>query len=679
MKIADYGKAITSYIESPTKAEKDKLKHQAGLLEEYLGNQLDYQKAVDEGFQGTEEEYRQYKSTSEEDRTFLADGTPPPKKPKQLSDLFERINRTVLAIRSNTIKPEFILPDLEELTQEYIKDGLISGEDARKFAIERKDYWEKWITENPKGTTPVFDFDNEGNAIEVDQEEIIKRINKAYGGRIRRAIGGGVIKGKDLGSREGFAAFVAAAPYLPAALNIARTGAMPLIRKGLEVAAGTGIGKRLSDTFLSKDEGDDKKEIIPSDDKNNLIQGDGPEEEPPKFDKIAEDFLIEQAVERLKTKEMDVTKRDDRTKLARDLDLAVTKSGMFEIREGDFLDKRIQTLKDKKVNFDGYYSVPEIANLLGTKSSSGIQSFIKDKEIPFVKKGLYKMVKLSDFLNTYQGTKERIDLAPPADINTLARSDFLSEIGGSFYQRFKDMRRPKFLPPEVKEIYEKYNLSEIEGGHPFPIEFFTKKFGKNNTLQKDRQFDWIYRNKDKLFSKNNLVFQSKEVNKLFRNSIKDLKKLYKELGPYVDKYEGKGAVTNQKDISKIEEINNDIIEIIAKSEFDAKKYIDESDNKVDLERFKTGGLHGALFNTDTGEVSLYTGVGEGAGFEAIGKEPTDVKLKLAGDYDDIINNIITDESDKKIFTDFISQKLLPKFQKGGPVYGKYAKQIAGLS
>ena len=525
----------------------------------------------------------------------------------------------------------------------------------------------------------MFDFDNEGNAIEVDQEEIIKRINKAYGGRIRRAIGGGVIKGKDLGSREGFAAFVAAAPYLPAALNIARTGAMPLIRKGLEVAAGTGIGKRLSDTFLSKDEGDDKKDIQKSDDKNNLIKGDGPEEEPPKFDKIAEDFLIEQAVERLKTKEMDVTKRDDRTKLARDLDLAVTKSGMFEIREGDFLDKRIQTLKDKKVNFDGYYSVPEIANLLGTKSSSGIQSFIKDKEIPFVKKGLYKMVKLSDFLNTYQGTKERIDLAPPADINTLARSDFLSEIGGSFYQRFKDMRRPKFLPPEVKEIYEKYNLSEIEGGHPFPIEFFTKKFGKNNTLQKDRQFDWIYRNKDKLFSKNNLVFQSKEVNKLFRNSIKDLKKLYKELGPYVDKYEGKGAVTNQKDISKIEEINNDIIEIIAKSEFDAKKYIDESDNKVDLERFKTGGLHGALFNTDTGEVSLYTGVGEGAGFEAIGKEPTDVKLKLAGDYDDIINNIITDESDKKIFTDFISQKLLPKFQKGGPVYGKYAKQIAGLS
>jgi len=171
MKIADYGKAITSYIESPTKKEKDLLKLRAESA----------------------------------NRTLLADGTPPPNKPKQLKDLYERINRAVLAVRSNTIQPEFIVPDLEELTQKYIADGLISGADARKFAIERKEYWDKWIMENPKGTTPVFDFDNEGNATEVDDEEIIKRINEADGGRVERAIGGGVIEGEDLGTREGFA------------------------------------------------------------------------------------------------------------------------------------------------------------------------------------------------------------------------------------------------------------------------------------------------------------------------------------------------------------------------------------------------------------------------------------------------------------------------------------------
>jgi hypothetical protein len=352
---------------------------------------------------------------------------------------------------------------------------------------------------------------------------------------------------------------------------------------------------------------------------------------------------------------------------------------MLEIRKGDFLKNRLQTLKDKNVNFDGYYSIPEIANLLGTKSSSGIGTYINDKNIPFVKKGLYKVVKLNDFLNVYQGTKERVDLAPPTELGTLARTDFLSEVGGGIYNRFKDMRRPKFLPPEVKEIYEKYNLGDIEGGHPFPIEFFTKKFGKGNTLQKDRQFDWIYRNKDKLFSKNNLVFQSKEVNKLFRNEIKNLKKLYKELAPYVDKYEGKGEVTNKKDISEIEKLNNKIMRIVAESEKDAEKFITQSKNKADLSRFKTGGLHGALFNTDTGEVSLYTGAEEGAGFEGIGKEPIDVKLKIAGDYVDIINNIITDETDRKIFTNYLDKNLLPRFQKGGPVYGKYARQIAGLS
>ena len=155
MKIAEYGKAITSYIESPTKKEKDLLKLRA----------------------------------EEANRTFLADGTPPPNKPKQLKDLFEKINRTVLAVRSNTIQPEFIVPALEELTQEYVADGLISGAEARKFAIERKEYWDKWISENPKQTTPVFDFDNEGKATEVSQEEIIERINEADGGRIGFADG----------------------------------------------------------------------------------------------------------------------------------------------------------------------------------------------------------------------------------------------------------------------------------------------------------------------------------------------------------------------------------------------------------------------------------------------------------------------------------------------------------
>jgi hypothetical protein len=157
MKIADYGKAITSYIQSPTKKEKDLLKLRAESA----------------------------------NRTLLADGTPPPRKPKQLKDLFNSIDTAVLSVRSNTIAPEFILPNLEKKTQEYIKEGLISGDDARKFAIERKEYWDKWISENPGGTTPNFEFDNEGTSRILSQEEIIERINEADGGRAKLFTGSG--------------------------------------------------------------------------------------------------------------------------------------------------------------------------------------------------------------------------------------------------------------------------------------------------------------------------------------------------------------------------------------------------------------------------------------------------------------------------------------------------------
>jgi hypothetical protein len=445
------------------------------------------------------------------------------------------------------------------------------------------------------------------------------------------------------------------------------------------LAVGAGI-KRIKDTFFSKDkdEGEKKKDADP-DDKNILKRPDP--NDPKNLEDLANSIEIAEAVERLKKKEMNPDKRDVRTKLAVDLDLPVTRSGLYEIRKDeDYFSKRLQTLKDKGVNFDGYYNSREIANLLGLKTGSGVNDFITRKDVPKVKSGLFSVVKLNDFLNAYNPTKERIQAAPKQDVATQARSDFLREVGGGIYNRFKDMRAPKNLPEDIKQVYNKYELGSIEGGHPFPVEFFTKKFGKGNTLQKDRQIDWIYRNKDKLFDKDDLVFQSTEVNKLFRNKISKLKKLYKELGPLVDKHEGKGRVTNEKDIKTIESLNNKIMNIVAESQFDATEFIEKSPDSVDLPRFRLGGLHGALFNTDTGEVSLYA-PGKEAGFVsgAVGEEKSDSKLKLAGDYLDIINQVITDEGDKKIFTDFIEQKILPKFQKGGPVYGKYARQIAGLS
>ena len=431
--------------------------------------------------------------------------------------------------------------------------------------------------------------------------------------------------------------------------------------------------KRIKDIFFSKDKDESKKEIV---ERIEKIEKDKKEPKPPKgpnFDKIAEKFLIEKAKERLSKKEMDKSKRDDRTMLARNLELPVNKSGLYELRKDDkFFNKRLETLKDKKVNFDGYYSTREIANLLGIKTNSGVIDFIKNKNIPFVKDGLFTMIKLNDFLTAYEPTRKRILEAPPADKMTLARSNVLSELGGSFYQKFKDLRRPSNQPKEIKEIYEKYNLSEIEGGHAFPIEFFTKKFDKDGKLKNERQFDWIYRNKNKLIDKNNIVFQSKELNAQggpFYDAIGDLKEQYKILSPLVDKYEGNGPVTNLKDKKTIEEANNKIMNIIAKTQFDAQEYIEKSASPISLPNMKEGGIHGALFNTDTGTVSLYTGAGESAGTttSAVEKGGTYEKLNLASKYLNIVSDIIDNENDKKIFLEYINDKILPRYNKGGLV------------
>ena len=186
------------------------------------------------------------------------------------------------------------------------------------------------------------------------------------------------------------------------------------------LAVGAGI-KRLKDTFFSKDKDDDKKEIISSDDKNNLKRGDDPGDPDP-IDDLANSLEVLEAVERLKKKEMNPDKRDVRTKLAVDLDLPVTRSGLYEIRKDeDYFSKRLQTLKDKGVNFDGYYNSREIANLLGLKTGSGVNDFINRKDVPKVKSGLFSVVKLNDFLDAYNPTKERIQAAPEQYIATQAR------------------------------------------------------------------------------------------------------------------------------------------------------------------------------------------------------------------------------------------------------------------
>ena len=191
-------------------------------------------------------------------------------------------------------------------------------------------------------------------------------------------------------------------------------------------------------------------------------------------------------------------------------------------------------------------------------------------------------------------------------------------------------------------------------------------------MKNKRQFDWIYRNRDKLFNPNDLVLQSKEINQSggpFYNAIGELKPLYKKLGEYVDKYEGKGAVKNKEDINAISKLNLDIMKIVTESKSEVENFLKENpDSKLTIPKMKTGGLHGAIFDYETGEVELYA-PDKQVLFEsgAVGDEPQDQKLKIAESFLDAVNQIVDDKSDLKILTDYFEGKVLPRFQKGGGV------------
>ena len=93
------------------------------------------------------------------------------------------------------------------------------------------------------------------------------------------------------GGRAGYSigSVVNLAPKIP--------GVKPLFQKGAEIIGGTALGKRLSDTFFSKDkdEGEKKKDADP-DDKNILKRPDP--NDPRNLDDLRNSLEVLEAVER---------------------------------------------------------------------------------------------------------------------------------------------------------------------------------------------------------------------------------------------------------------------------------------------------------------------------------------------------------------------------------------------
>ena len=104
MKIADYGKAITSYIESPTTAQKLQAKDKAQTL----------------------------------NRTLLAEGTTPKAKPFTIEQFKDKANIYVGALHNNALPLADIKSALNKFTQKGIDDGTFSADDAIKIVQDLK-------------------------------------------------------------------------------------------------------------------------------------------------------------------------------------------------------------------------------------------------------------------------------------------------------------------------------------------------------------------------------------------------------------------------------------------------------------------------------------------------------------------------------------------------------------
>jgi len=219
MKIADYGKAITSYIESPTTAQKLKSKESANLLAEvdFSGMSLPALKIYYERETGLPApkdsrqliiELKRLMKGLDEDgvatfstggRAHLAEGSEdivePPKSMQvdtttkgldlfTLQDFKDKAEIYVGAYHNNALPIADIKSALNKFTQKGIDDGTFTADEAIKVVQDFKSYFVDMAQKQRlRGVIP------EGIGT-VEREE--------------RAIGGGAFVGEDLGSREGF-------------------------------------------------------------------------------------------------------------------------------------------------------------------------------------------------------------------------------------------------------------------------------------------------------------------------------------------------------------------------------------------------------------------------------------------------------------------------------------------
>jgi hypothetical protein len=304
MKIADYGKAITSYIESPTTAQKLKSKESANLLAEvdFSGMTAPQLRILYERYTGVGApkdpreliiELKRLMKNLDQDgvplatggRVHLAEGSEdivePPKSMQvdtttkgpnlfTINNFKDKAEIYVGALYNGALPAAEIKSALNKFTRKGIDDGTFTADDAIKVVQDLKFQFQDRAQKQrlrgvvPEGIGTVKREDLAGGTKLMDeylgaQKEYQKAVDDGFQGTYEEFLRYKYSGSFADGGRAKLA--VGAIPFIPTAITAARPLVSPLVRKGAEFIGGTALGKRLSDTFFNETFAPDADEI----------------------------------------------------------------------------------------------------------------------------------------------------------------------------------------------------------------------------------------------------------------------------------------------------------------------------------------------------------------------------------------------------------------------------------
>ena len=392
----------------------------------------------------------------------------------------------------------------------------------------------------------------------------------------------------------------------------------------------------------------------------------------------------------------------------------------------------------KKYNIDpqNYYTPADMMKILGlAKKNRGLEDYFikltpetsKRRQAVSVKfRGIRKegetfrsptnlKYKLEDVLNVIGARHNQLMGATPGKVwNNLRKDiekDIMNKVPGleEIYKSFQTLRRPDpkslaqkirggHLPSKMMEMYQKYNIGDIELGHKFPLFFSgfkSKRVGDKVVSTNEPRIKWINENIEKLIKPDSYAWQSKNLNFeiLQKNQRQVLEGPYKKLQQYFDKYQGNPDKISSADREAITKINNEIIEGKNYLENLAVKYFNSPAGANDPSKkaaLTQGVIDVGIFDLKTAQPKLY-GAKEGDVFykNIVDMNKDEImyyKNTIINDWLNVTRNKITDPNDLAIFdrafkADIYRPTVVPsgKEWETGVSIGTSPRQLGGMT